>query len=100
MPGERFLEVVVEECAEETRAGIRALNVMPVVFGHEELAAVHRIVIAVRADFAAFDAGAAVGALAGVREILLLVVLAREEMRDGHRHEVASVDRTFPWHSL
>ena len=70
---------------------------MPVVFSHEELAAVHWIVVAVRADFAAFDPRRAVSAFAGVWEILLLVVLAGEEMRDRHRHEVASVDRTFAW---
>src|SRR5262245_31398142 len=68
---------------------------MPVVFGHEELAAVNRVVIAVCANLAALFARGAVGALAGVRVIPGWLLAAIEEVRDRHRNEIASVDRAL-----
>ena len=96
LAGQRLLEVVVEEQPEQTGAWVGALDVMPGIFRHEELAAVHRIVVAVRTNFTPLDTGGSVGALSGIREVLLSrAFAARKEMRDRDRHEVASVDGTL-----
>jgi hypothetical protein len=69
---------------------------MPIVFGHEELAAVDRIVIAVRANFSAFNPWGSVGTLARVGKVLRSRALAaREEVRDRDGHEIAAVHRTL-----
>src|SRR5262245_64940538 len=68
---------------------------MPVVFGHERLAAVDRVVIAVCANLAAFLAGRAVGAFPRFGVVLRWLLAAIKEVRDRHRNEIASVDRTL-----
>ena len=63
---ERPAVVVVDVEPEEARRGMHAFEVMPVVRRHEELAAVLRVVIAVRAQRPRPDARRAVGADAGL----------------------------------
>src|SRR4030095_6452788 len=96
LAGQRLLEVVVEKQPEQTGARVRALDVVPRIFRHEELAAMYRIVVAVCANFTSLDTGGSIGALSGIREVMLFRALAaREEMRDRDGHEVAAVQRAL-----
>lgn len=77
---QRLGEVVVEEHAEETGLRVGAFDVMPRIGRHEELSAVSRIVIAVRAEFVADLSGRTISALAGLEALLVRGVGAGPEL--------------------
>jgi hypothetical protein len=65
---------------------------MPVIFVHEELSAVARIVIAVRTAFVAPDSRAAIGARPRLQLMNLRIIFAREVQPRRDRYEFALVD--------
>ena len=86
---ERPAVVVVDVEPEDACRGMHALEVMPVVRRHEELAAVLRVVIAVRAQRPASDARRAVGAGARLEMLGGAIGRARPRERHGDRHQLA-----------
>ncbi len=90
---ERLRHVVVEVHAENVRPYPRALEMMPVIFVHEELSAVARVMIAVRTAFVAPDSRAAIGARPGLQLMNLRIIFARKVQPGGDRYEFALIDR-------
>src|SRR5439155_21861301 len=89
---QRPREVVIEVHAKHTGTHERALEMMPVVIGHEKLSAVTRVVVTVRTPFITLDPVTAV--CTGPRSELADVrgIPARQVERRGERNRAAGVD--------
>src|SRR5205823_1260853 len=94
---QRPREVIIEEDAKQVRPYKCAFEMMPIVIGHEELAAVTRVVIAMRTPFKLFDPRHPVYTSSRIELAYLRIVCTREVKRCGDRHELASIDRTDPF---
>ena len=91
---QRPRQIVVEVDAENSRGDQRALEMMPLVRGHEERPAMARVVVAMRPPVVALDPRAAVAAGARRQFMRPGIALAGEIQCGSDRHELTPVDRT------